>query len=77
MVYRGKVQGGVVVPESGAGLPEGAEVRIELIPSRHEESQARDPLLRMTDLSVETGIPDLASNIDHYLYGHPKTTDAG
>lgn len=31
-----------------------------------------DPLARMPDLAVETGIRDLATNIDHYLYGLPK-----
>jgi hypothetical protein len=31
----------------------------------------------MTDLAVETGILDLATNIDHYLYTHPKASDAG
>jgi hypothetical protein len=36
-------------------------------PSRPDE----DPLLRMTSLAVETGIRDLATNVDHYLYGHP------
>jgi hypothetical protein len=37
-----------------------------------------DPLYRMTDFAVETGLPsDLATNIDHYLYGHPKADDAG
>jgi hypothetical protein len=30
----------------------------------------------MTDLAIETGIPDLATNVDHYLYGqiHPNPT---
>ena len=41
-------------------------------PSPREES----PLLRMMDLAVETGIPDLATNVDHYLYGHPKAGNA-
>ena len=31
MDYRGKVSGGVVVLEPGADLPEGAEVRIEVL----------------------------------------------
>jgi hypothetical protein len=29
----------------------------------------------MSDLAIDTGIPDLAVNIDHYLYGYPKVTD--
>ena len=34
-----------------------------------------DPLMRMMDFAVDTGIPDLAENADHYLYGHPKQSD--
>jgi hypothetical protein len=30
----------------------------------------------MMDLAVETGVPDLATNVDHYLYGHPKAGNA-
>ncbi len=29
----------------------------------------------MSDLAVDTGLPDLASNVNHYLYGHPKADD--
>jgi hypothetical protein len=75
MVYRGKVKDNTVILEPGTRLPEGAVVRIELEPSGPPESEA-DPLLRMIDLAVDTGIPDLATNIDHYLYGHPKAGDA-
>jgi hypothetical protein len=74
MVYRGRVERGSIVLESGQDLPEGAEVRVELVT---QDEAAVDPLLRMTDLAVETGIPDLATNIDHYLYGHPRASDAG
>jgi hypothetical protein len=34
-----------------------------------------DILFNMADYAVDTGIPDLTVNIDHYLYGHPKVTD--
>jgi hypothetical protein len=34
-----------------------------------------DPLLRLIELAVDTGIPDLAENADHYLYGHPKQSE--
>jgi hypothetical protein len=75
MTYRGKVLGGVIVPEEGAQLPEGSEVRIE-IDVRAEAPAEADALFSMADLAVETGIPDLATNVDHYLDGHPKATDA-
>ena len=32
-------------------------------------------VFRISDLAVDTGLADLASNVDHYLYGHPKTDD--
>lgn len=75
MVYRGKVKDNKVILEPGIRLPEGAAVRIELEPVAIREEP--DPLLRMADLAIDTGIPDLATNIDHYLYGHPKAGDAG
>jgi hypothetical protein len=75
MVYEGTVQNGVVVFPSGVQLPEGSPVRVELIsngPPPSERSAKDDILFRMGEYAVETGIPDLALNIDHYLYGHPK-----
>jgi hypothetical protein len=77
MVYHGTVKGGAIVLPADVELPEGAEVRIELLPDAEPRARVEqdDPLLGMTDLAVETGIPDLATNIDHYLYGHPKATD--
>ncbi|MBM4136924.1 MAG: hypothetical protein FJ241_08865 [Nitrospira sp.] len=32
----------------------------------------RDPLLLVDEFAVDTGIPDLAEQHDHYLYGVPK-----
>jgi hypothetical protein len=78
MVYRGQVKNGAIVLEPGIQLPDGAQVRIEIeLTEPSGASKGRDPLLRMTDLAVETGIEDLATNVDHYLYGHPKAGDAG
>ncbi len=75
MTCKGKVTNGVVVLEDGARLPEGADVTVRTIGPSTASPEA-DPLLQMSELAVETGIPDLATNIDHYLYGHPKVTDA-
>jgi len=78
MVYQGTVQNGVIVLENGIHLPEGAPVRVELMNEKRAE-EARSPeddiLFRMGEYAIDTGIPDLAVNIDHYLYGHPKVTD--
>jgi hypothetical protein len=82
MVYQGTVQNGVVVFTGGIHLPEGTAVRVEPVivhtleqPKKIDDSEL-DPIFRMGELAVDTGIPDLAVNIDHYLYGHPKMTDA-
>lgn len=81
MVYQGTVQNGVVVFANGIHLPDGTSVRIEPVivqvpeqPMKTDDSEL-DPIFRMGELAVDTGIPDLAINIDHYLYGHPKVTD--
>jgi len=42
---------------------------------RYKKVERPDPLFDMGRLAVETGIPDLARNVDHYLYGHPKETN--
>lgn len=78
MVYHGKVKDGTVVLDPGVELPEGAVVRVVVEPAGElQASSGDDPLSRMADLAVETGIPDLATNVDHYLYGHPKAGHAG
>jgi hypothetical protein len=74
--YKGTVQNGVVVLEPGAKLPEGAVVRVEVEAPPRATDEGLDPVWQMPELAVDTGIPDLAVNIDHYLYGHPKATDA-
>ena len=71
MTYRGRFTNGVVVLEGDARLPEGTEVRVEPVRPMKDHEPA-DLLFHMGDLAVDTGIPDLATNLDHYLYGHPK-----
>ncbi|MEK7685780.1 MAG: hypothetical protein AAB466_10190 [Verrucomicrobiota bacterium] len=82
MCYRGTVKNGVVVLEPGAELPEGTSVRVEAEPKPTASTAALvkvapedDPLWSIPDLAVDTGISDLAVNLDHYLYGHPKVKD--
>lgn len=67
MTYRGRVRGGAIVLDPGVDLPEGSVVRIELEPSeRSRRDEPADPLFRMTELAVETGIKDLSSRIGRY-----------
>ena len=74
MTYRGTVSKGVVVLEGEVRLPEGTQVMVEPITTAGP-AVPDDRLFRMSELAVDTGIPDLATNIDHYLYGHPKVED--
>jgi hypothetical protein len=77
MVYRGTVKsGGVIELDAGTALPEGTRVNIQPVSSHvTQNADGEDSLFRMSDLAVDTGIPDLATNIDHYLYGHPKVDE--
>ena len=76
MTYRGHVKNGVVVFDSPAPLPEGMPVVISLDETLLDiEGQPIDPAYLIGDLAVDTGIPDLGRNLDHYLYGHPKVDD--
>lgn len=76
MSFKGTVKNGVVVLEPGASLAEGIVVRVEPEPSCVVNDEDLDPAWRIGELAKDTGIPDLAVNLDHYLYGHPKVTDA-
>lgn len=76
MSYKGTVKNGVVVLEPGANLPEGTQVRVEPDSSGTASDGDLDPAFKIGDLAVDCGIPDLSVNLDHYLYGHPKVTDA-
>jgi hypothetical protein len=67
MVYHGCIRNGVVVLEGDVRLAEGTAVTVET---------SEDPIYRLSELAVPTGVPDLATNVDHYLYGHPKADDA-
>jgi hypothetical protein len=69
MTFRGTVSGGVIVPEQGAALPDGTEVRIEVIESPSTTLGQR--LLKFAGKAK--GLPtDMARNHDHYLHGQPK-----
>lgn len=78
MIYRGTVKHGVVELENGVTLPDGTQVNVEPLAMREQPAGTRDDaLFAMSDLAVDTGIEDLATNVDHYLYGHPKVSSDG
>lgn len=66
MTYQGTIKNGKVeIPPEGH-LPDGAIVRIELIPP------SDDPACGVADEAVSTGVTDLADQHNHYLYGIAK-----
>ena len=76
MTYQGRVKNGVVELPPDATLPEGAEVRVELI-EPGKSGNDEDQVYSLAELAVDTGVPDLSVNLDHYLYGHPKVRKNG
>ncbi len=61
---------GVFRPLSRVDLPEGERVRLTVI-----STDKSDPAADLAEIAEETGITDLAANIDHYLYGLPKQSN--
>jgi hypothetical protein len=78
MVYRGRVENGVVVLDQPVSLPDGTEVSIRDLrrKSKNKGKSVCRPgvgqaLLRLAGKAV--GLPpDASRNVDHYLYGHRK-----
>lgn len=78
MVYRGHIKDGRVVLDESTSLPEGVEVRVEVVDKRADESAEQGSTLgqRLMKLSgIAKGLPaDASVNHDHYIYGTPKRT---
>ncbi len=79
MVYRGHVKNGVVVLDESTSLPEGAEVRVEVVETEAGGQPTGEPSgatlyeRYKSVIGKATGLPaDASQNVDHYLYGHPK-----
>ena len=75
MVYRGRIDHGVVILEGKARPPEGAIEDVVLVES-DAPATGTESVYRLDELAAPTGVVDLALNIDHYLYGHPKADHA-
>jgi hypothetical protein len=81
MSVRGHVQGGIVVLDEPHALPEGAEVRVEIVSPElatavadEEEQSLRDILLKYAG-TLRDLPPDLAKNHHRYLYETPKNDE--
>lgn len=76
MTYHGRVKNGVIELSGGPRPPEGAEVRVEVIEPSTTPA-ADDSVYSLDELAVDTGVPDLSVNLDHYLYGYSKASSDG
>jgi len=65
-------ENGVFRPLGRMDLPEGVRVHLTVVTLGE---RAEDPGYNLAEIAEETGISDLATNIDHYLYGLPKQSD--
>ena len=81
MVYRGRVENGVIRLEGSVTLPEGAEVRVELAAPAKEEFDPNAPTIEDKLRAIWADVPqeewdrlpaDLSDHLDHYIYGTPK-----
>jgi hypothetical protein len=80
---RGRFHNGVAQPDEKANGEEGQEVIITFLEekanSQTENQDSETAWRSLEDLidqcAVHTGIPDLAHQHDHYLYGTPKKED--
>jgi hypothetical protein len=77
-MLRGIIEDGRLKLSDGSTLPEGTRVRVEVTQSKTSTpKRSSDPITTIKDIAVRTGIPDLADQHDHYLYGLPKRASAG
>lgn len=65
-------ENGVFRPLQQINLPEGEQVSLRVVLC---DRAAEDPAYNLAEIAEDTGISDLATNIDHYLYGLPKQSD--
>lgn len=77
MVYRGRVENGVIRLEGSATLPEGAQVEVRLLAEggfQEGEEETASLYERLKDVVGKAkGLPpDLAAHHDHYLHGRAR-----
>ena len=75
---RAVFDGKVLCPQEPVELEVNGHYVLKIEPVKMKESTVynknveSDPAFDLTPLAVKTGIADLASEHDHYLYGKPK-----
>jgi predicted DNA-binding antitoxin AbrB/MazE fold protein len=66
---------GLFRPLGEIALPEGQHVQLSVWPLTEAAKVQHDPAFNLAELAEDLGLTDLASNIDHYLYGLPKRSE--
>lgn len=76
MTFKGRVRGNIVVIDDPTGLPDGAEVRVELAIVSGDSPAAASFAERFAEFEgCLDGLPeDFAENHDHYVRGVPRRT---
>jgi len=76
MSLEGRIENGAVVFDQPVVLPEGAKVRVEVLPAVVSADETPTLFERLKPfVGILEGLPeDAALNHDHYLYGTPKKT---
>jgi len=72
----GTVEKDTIKLPPGVHLPDGTAVRVELLPAPSDAGSSESFAERYAEFigAVQEAPPDLAENLDHYLYGSPKRT---
>lgn len=78
MVYPAHGRNGVIVLDDPVSLPEGTPVAVEVPsavsdPIRLDQAPSLLDRLRSVVGTVHGLPPDAAANVDHYLYGRPRS----
>ena len=71
MTFCGHVQGGVIVLDDAAQLPDGAIVEVRVITPSQKSLEARKALMRFSGI-VDDLPPDASATVDRVLYGRPQ-----
>jgi hypothetical protein len=72
MVYKGHKKNGHVIIENQEQIPEGAELRVEVVAPEIVKPQSDFEWLLSFVGSLDHLPEDTSRNIDHYVYGTPK-----
>ena len=78
MTYHGYIQNGQIIFSEPVALPEGAEVRVDVLDGKIADANRAESEKTLYErlkpvIGAAKGLPpDLATQHDHYLHGRPK-----